>query len=159
MQGYSVGDARTIVFTTILNQAEFDDEADEAVYQPTDRSYWISRTSPEIISIVDQIFGMAREADSKLAMKYNKAYIRIDGDGKARGFITLRPLKKRLRLSIKARRDTALDQIIKEAHYDDVEYEDSSEWYTLWIYPSDFPGDKAALKQILFKSYTLLAAE
>ena len=92
-------------------------------------------------------------------MKYNKAFIRIDGDKKARGFVTLRPLKKRLRLSIKAPQDTVLDELIKDANYDDVEYEDSSGRYVLWIYPSDFHGDKDALQQILLKSYSLLSSE
>ncbi len=154
MQAYDVDGKKTIIFTSILNHSHPEDESEEVVYQATDSTYWRSRTSDQIMEIANEILTFAKEKNNSFEFKYNKGYIRTNVSGLASRFMTLRPQKKRVRLSLLCPKTTELDRTIEEAGYG-LEYDDNSGKYVLWIYPADFPSDKKALRDIIHSAYDI----
>jgi hypothetical protein len=158
MQALDVGGQKTIIFTTILNHSDQTEEADEEAYQPTDQFYWRARTSEAIMNIANEILSFAREKNSSIDFKYNKGYIKTTVGGVLSNFITLRPQKKRIRLSVSNPRSAEIDKLIEDAGFE-IEYEEEWQKYILWITQEGFSASKTFVRDMIHKAYDAVEAE
>src|SRR5882724_9053719 len=76
MSAVQLGDAVSLVFTTVLDQVRFGlvDE-DEEVHEATDRTYWENRGSKATVAMADELLEVLRTLNPHLELKYNKFYI------------------------------------------------------------------------------------
>ncbi len=96
IKAVEVKGALTLVATRVLDVVrQGTDEEDAGV--TVDRSSWGERTSEASMKILDSLFNMVREAvedEPSMNLKYNKAYIVPESEGRVRNFITFEPRKK-----------------------------------------------------------------
>lgn len=97
MDAFRVGEAISLMFTTVLGETQFglleDDEPEEAA----DRTYWEKRGSEATLVMADQLLDILRSFAAGLAFKYHKFYDGLAKDGQPNNFITFRPKKELLR--------------------------------------------------------------
>lgn len=90
VQLIEVGEVRTLVFTKVLDHVSVVTEEEES--EPTDRAYWISQKSNQAgLDLADSLLKIAQEADSTVTLNYNKYYIGLYSNGRAKNFMNLRP--------------------------------------------------------------------
>jgi hypothetical protein len=90
VQLIEVGDVRTLVFTKVLDHVSVATEEEES--EPTDRAYWISQKSNQAgLDLADRLLEVAQEADPSVTLNYNKHYIGLYSNGRAKNFMNLQP--------------------------------------------------------------------
>ena len=103
MQALKIGEHLTLVFTKVLDEYKRGvvDEDEEANAAPTDRPEWEKRGSKETVRLADELLALAKEYDPSLELKYNKFYIGLSKDGQPFNFLSFRPRKSTINVSIK----------------------------------------------------------
>lgn len=151
MQGYTVGEHFTLVFTTVLDEMSRglvdDDEDAEAV--PTDRAYWENKGTKMTVGMADQLLEIVREFDPGLELKYNKFYIGLAKDGQPNNFVVFRPRKSSLIFEPKLKRSDDVEQKIDEAGLDKLEY--ASRWgtYRIRLARDDIKKHSSVLRELM----------
>lgn len=139
----------SLLFTKVLDQMTFGlDDEDEESLTTTDRDYWEKRSTPEVMRLADQVFGLIPATEPALEMKYNKFYTVPSTGGQPVNFITLRPKKKFMRLDVRLPRTEATDSLIEEAGLDLVDYGKSGR-YRLRIWPDKFEQHMELLTKLI----------
>ncbi|WP_419925339.1 hypothetical protein [Candidatus Poriferisocius sp.] len=87
----------TLVFTKILDHATLGTDEEDAG-EPTDRPYWIGRSSSEMLSLVDRIYELVSELDPGVELGYRKHYIGLHKNGIATNYVKMAPRKKQVNL-------------------------------------------------------------
>jgi hypothetical protein len=151
MNALEVGGKKTVHFTKVLDLTLPGDE-DEATYQPADRAYWEKRASKPSMEIVDEILTFAREKDSQISPRYNKAYIGITLSGQTFNFLTMRAQKKAVRLSVTSPKKDEYDQLISEAGFE-IEYDDRWKKYILYLDRESFGTNRRLVKSLVERAY------
>ncbi len=80
-------------------------DEDEEVAEVADRAYWEQRSTKPVMAMMDDTFGIVRELDPALELKYNKFYVGIAGAVRpttSNNFF--RPRKSALRVEVKLER-------------------------------------------------------
>lgn len=124
MQAFKVADNTTLIFTTVMDELTrgLVDEDEDAVSTPTDRSYWEKRATKETVRLADKILELLRKYDSELNLKYNKFYIGIEKEGRPFNFVSFRPQKNKMNMTLKLSKTDETDAIIDNAGIDTLEY-------------------------------------
>ena len=90
VQLIEIGDVRTLFFTKVLDHVVLGAEEEDS--EPTDRAYWISQKSNQAgLDLADSMLAVAQEADPSVTLNYNKYYIGLYSDHRAKNFVNLRP--------------------------------------------------------------------
>ena len=89
----------TLVFTKILDHATLGTDEEDAG-EPTDRSYWIGRSSPDMLSLVDRIHKLVKELDPGVELGYRKHYIGLHKGGIATNYVKMVPRKNQVNLAL-----------------------------------------------------------
>lgn len=93
LQLLEVDETRLLVPTIIVEPLPLGtEEEDEG--ETTDRAYWERKTSPEAMSMLDQLIGKVRRIEPRAMPKYNKHYVGLTIDGAVRNFASFRPRKQ-----------------------------------------------------------------
>ncbi|WP_295722827.1 hypothetical protein [uncultured Methanobrevibacter sp.] len=118
LSAYKDGDNVSLVFTKIIDRIDLGtDEEEELV--TTDRNYWENtKSTKEMIKIVDRIYDDLGELVSDYELKYNKFYIGLSINGIAKNFITFKPMKKFIYLRFKGYEDAEISKILEEKGLD-----------------------------------------
>lgn len=158
MSALIVGSHNTIQFTKVLDHATRT-EKQEDEYQPTDRNYWVKRTSEPVMQMIDQIYSFANEVDPQAVLKYNKGYVTIKRTvgGSQNNFISLRPQKK-ITLVWLASCDPQLEAAFLEAGLQ-LEPDYVEQRFALYLTPEDFKLNMPLVKQAIQQSYQSSASE
>ena len=99
LQTLKVGDAVTFVFTIIIGELTrgLVDEDEYAVATiPTNRVYLEKKASKQTVALVDEILIFFQFFDGRLALKYNKFHVFIQGEGQTLNFVQIRPRRRHL---------------------------------------------------------------
>ena len=143
----------TLVFSKIVDEltlgAVEEDEDDEAA--PTDKAFWESKASPEIVKLADQLFELVKEVDDTLELKYKKFYIGLSRFKKPFNFVTFRPKKKQISLEIKLPRTDDIDTEIDQAGISTLEHR----WglYRLRLTKMDIEENSDMLRKLMREAY------
>jgi hypothetical protein len=95
-----IGDAITLVFTTVLDRMTLGTEEDEEQDEPADRGYWLARASAETLGITEELLKIIQTIDPGIDLKYNKHYIGLARAGVTGNYVSFRPRRKPPFLSI-----------------------------------------------------------
>src|SRR4051812_38620906 len=100
MSAFAIGDQVALVFNTVLNELSrgIEDEEDEEPEERADRAYWEARVGKDILSVLDRLFEIVRQWDTKFELQYLKGRINVAKDGQPAKFVAFRPKRQWLRL-------------------------------------------------------------
>lgn len=122
----------SLTFTKVLDRITQED-ADDDSYAPTDRDYWLKKSTPSIIGVVDEMFKTFLGGDLRFSMKYTKYYIGIAVDGAVNNFIKFHPKKKFVWLRIyNSERNESLESELDSKGIE-FEYKASDRRYSIKI--------------------------
>ena len=149
MQAMNVGEYTTLVFTKVLDEFArgMVDEDEEAEAAPTDRSYWENKATLETVKLADKMFEIVREIDPDLSLKYNKYYIGLEKNGRANNFISFKPRKSQLNLSLRLPKSEEIDSLIEQGQFDTLEY--SRQKYRLVLNEDVVSEKRDQIKQLM----------
>jgi predicted transport protein len=137
MSAISIDDEHvTLVFTKVLDhQSLGTEEEDEG--EPTDRKYWESKSSPQMLAVSDDILKLINEVDSSVTLKYNKYYIGLARNGLASNFVSLKPRKKHVIMQFKMPRTDEVTQLIEDSGVDTLPFDGRWSNYRLSLTAKD----------------------
>jgi len=155
MQAFRVGENITLVFTTVVDELTrgLVDEDEDAAAAPTDRAYWESKATSKTVSLADEILTLLHNFDSTLNLKYNKFYIGLEKDGQAYNFVSFKPKKSVLNLSIKILESEEVDSIIETAGFDTLDYDKKWKQYRLRLTGKDLESHPETLRDLTKRAY------
>ena len=93
----------TLNFIKVLDEIEYGVE-DEEISEPTDRTYWEKKSTPEMLSIVDILKSSLDKFFPEIELNYNKPYIGLKKNNVSDNFVRFRPYKKHLYMLVKKKR-------------------------------------------------------
>lgn len=155
MQALKVGENTTLVFTTVVDELSrgFVDEDEDAEAAPTDRGYWENRATQSTVALADQLLELIKQFNPSLELKYNKFYIGLSLDGQAYNFVSFRPRKAQINLSLKLPETDDIDAKIDEAGINTLEYDKRAGAYRLQLTRGDVESKKDVLRELLRLAY------
>lgn len=138
MSAIELGEAVTLVFTTVLGRITLGVEEDEEKDEAADRSYWLSRASTETLAITDNLLALAQDVDPGVALKYNKHYIGLAHNGVANNYVVFRPRRrKHVVAEFRIDRSDEMDQQLQDAGFELLAYQTRYGQYRLQIGQED----------------------
>lgn len=124
-------DVLTINATIVLDLVHLGTEEEDEPGQPTDRAYWLTRGSPEIMKVVDQILALINEVTPGTELKYNRYYIGLAHDGVADNFLSFRPRHGHVTVNFRISHSDEMTAIIDESVADSLEYDKRANQYRI----------------------------
>jgi predicted transport protein len=150
LNAFRLGDQVFLVFTKVLDEVQLGlvDE-DEEVQAVTDRSYWEERGTKETIAITDELFGIIKQLDPDLELKYNKYYIALTKNDHPNNFVVFRPKKEWVRLELRLPRSEELQRRLEDAGVDVMDY--ATRWgkYRIRLGRGDLSKNRDLLTELL----------
>lgn len=149
----SVGEATTLVFTTVLDQMQLGHEDDDEDAEPTDRTYWeTKRGSPESVQLADRMLELVHSVDPSVSLKYNKHYIGLARDGVAANFLAFRPRRRHIVAEFKNPRDEMLTSRIEDSGLESLSPDRWSN-YRISLRDGDIEEHRDLLTDMIRRSY------
>ena len=148
------GDEVSLIFTKVLDQMRLGiNEEDEGNTEIADRSYWEKRASKRTLEVTDAFLQEIVSIDPKLAPKYNKFYIGLTHEGTPNNFISFKPKKEWLWISVRMDRSEEMEQRLEAEGLDDFDYD--SKWgnYRIRVTNDNYKKYISALKELFKKAY------
>ena len=100
MDARKVENKITLNFITVLDERrEYNIEEEKS--EPTDRAYWESKSTKEMLLLVDKLKNMLNKFSPNIDLKYNKVYIGLQRNNLSDNFIMFRPRKKYLDITFR----------------------------------------------------------
>ena len=124
-------------------------DEDEEVAEITDRDYWLKRGSPKTVSMADKLLSFVIEFDPTAELNYNKFYVGLKIDGRAKNYAIIRPKKDFLGLSIKIPETEENDSLINSAELITYEYDRRWGAYRLKIKENDLKEKADTIKKLI----------
>lgn len=154
MQAFRMGDAVSLVFTTVLNEMTLGLVGeDEEIREVTDRAYWEKRGSKTTLEITDSVLTLLQELDPGLTLKYNKFYIGLAKDGQPNNFVVLRPKKDWVRLEARLEQSEEIQARLDEAGIDVMEYDARWGRYRIRLGKGDVKKHETVLRELIKAAY------
>lgn len=131
VSAFKNGNDISLVFTKIIDRVILGNDEDDIV-EPTDRKYWENRSTSKMLKNVDYIFNDFGDLVKGYELKYNKFYIGLTKDGLVKNFVSFKPKKSYIYITLKGNED---QQIIKKFENAGLEisYETRSREYKVRI--------------------------
>lgn len=149
MRALEVGGVLTLHATTVLDLMPLGtDDEDEG--QATDRSYWIKRGSDSSVAVADALLELVNEVTGNgLALKYNKHYIGLAGDGVADNFVTFRARKSYVIAEFRVARSDDVTAMIEDSDVESLPYDTRWGRYRLRLAGADTNKHQALLVDLI----------
>lgn len=155
MQAFRVNaEEVALVFTTVVDELArglVDD--DEEVQEVADRGYWENRATKATLGMVDRLFGVVREFDPTLELKYNKFYVGLAKDGQPHNFVVFRPRKNTLMLSIRLKQAAETEAKLEGSGLEVLEYDKREGGYRIRLGADDLQDRGDVLRQLIEMAY------
>lgn len=151
MRAVQLGDAVSLIFTTVLDQVSLGREDEDDKSEATDRAYWETRATKATVAMADECLPMLKQLDPAIELKYNKFYIGLARDGIADNFVTFRPKKNHMRVEPRLKKDDGIEGRIEEAGLTVLDYDSRWGRYRIRIDKGEIEKH-AGLLADLFKS-------
>ncbi|HEV2562168.1 MAG TPA: hypothetical protein VGT78_08485 [Rhizomicrobium sp.] len=154
MQALKVGEALTLVFTTVLDEMPrgLVDEDEEEDAAPVDRTYWETKASKNTVALADELLRLVQKHETGLSLRYNRAYIGVTRNGQAFNFISFRPKKNHVNFTVKLPKTPEWDQKIEEGGLETLEY---ARWgaYRLRLSKDDVANRAPLLVELMLAAF------
>lgn len=148
----------TLSATKVLDIALSALEEEDEPGQETDRSYWSSRTTSDLMKLLDQFMEVINSFGRGIAPKYNKHYIGLQRNGVPDNFITFRTRKSHLWAEFRIERSEELDARIEETGLDFVSYDKKWKLYRFKFTPQDMRNEKDFIVDLVRRARQLPSA-
>ena len=104
MSAIQIQDSVSIVFSKVIDSTDLrTDDASEANLTPTDRNYWIAKSTSANVAISDSCLDIVNAISSDTyELKYNKYYIGLSDGYRPRNFIYFKPQKRKTSVIVKS---------------------------------------------------------
>jgi hypothetical protein len=153
MNAIKVGDAVSLMFTTVLSELTLGPVDEEEDQEPTDRAYWEKRGTKATVGMADDLLEIVKTFDPHLEHKYNKFYIGLAKDGQPSNFAIFRPQKSSLRFDLRLGRAEEIEAQLDEAGLDVMEYDQKTGRYRIRLSKGDVKKHSELLAQVLKSAY------
>jgi predicted transport protein len=145
----------TLNSTRVLDIQTLGTEEEDSPALATDRAYWETRSTKQVLTIVDSIIEVAREIDQRLVARYNKHYVGLGIDGLANNFVSFKPRKKHLCFQIKIPMSDETDEILENSNLRLLDYDKRWRHYRIQIIQEDVDKNKKLLLDLMRQAYAL----
>jgi hypothetical protein len=149
LRALEVGDVLTLNATTVLNLARLGTEEEDEPGQATDRGFWLNRSSPQSMGVVDEISRLVNEISFGLSLKYNKYYIGLARDGIADNFMVFRPRREHVIVEFRIPRSDEVTALINDSGADSLDYDTRYGLYRLRLTASDLTAQRELLLELI----------
>jgi predicted transport protein len=153
MKAYQIGEDIGLVFTKILDEVNYGlvDE-DEEVQVPTDRDYWLKRSSSDTLKLTDEILTVIKNFVGECEYKYNRHYLGLTVNGFTNNFVSVGPRKKYVVLSFKIEKNEEIKKMVEDAGLDIRDY---NRWgrYDITINRQDLKENKEIIEKLIRMSW------
>ncbi len=154
MNALKFGHQITLAFTTVLDELSLGlDNEDEEVQAVTDRAYWENRGTSETVRMADGLLMFIKNFDPGFELKYNKFYIGLAKDGQPNNFISFRPKKKHLNISVRLKQSDEIQNDLEQAGLDLMDYQKRWGQYRIRLSKSDISEHHELLTRIFRMAY------
>lgn len=107
----------SLTFTKVLDWQPIEDENEDSK-EITDRAYWESRSTKNMLKLVDELLTYVQEVAPGYQLNYNKYYVGLTKDGVSKNFVYFKPLKQRIILHVKIARSEEIENIMQGIDFD-----------------------------------------
>ena len=145
----------TLNSTRVLDIQSLGTEEEDSPALATDRPYWESRSTKQVLTVMDSLVELARSIDPRLVARYNKYYIGLGIDGLANNFISFKPRKKHVCLQIKIPASAETDEILENTDMPLLEYDKRWRNYRIQVTQSDVDKNCELLLDLMRQAYEL----
>ena len=145
----------TLNSTRVLDVQNLGTEVEDSPALATDRPYWETRSTKQVLTVVDQLIDIAREIDPRLVARYNKHYIGLGIDGLANNFISFKPRKKHLCLNVQIPNSPETDEELENANLQLLDYDNRWRHYRIQVTQGDVEKNRGLLLALMQQAYTL----
>ncbi len=153
MNAIKVGNAVSLMFTTVLSEMTLGPVDEEEDQEVTDRAYWEKRGTKATVGMADDLLEIVKTFDPHLEHKYNKFYIGLAKDGQPSNFAIFAPQKNGLRFEVRLGRSDEIGAQLEEAGLDVMEYHQKSGRYRIRLSKGDVKKHSELLTQVLKSAY------
>ena len=154
LSAFQVGDAVSLVFTTVLDQVRLGlAEDDEEIQESTDRLYWERRGSKATLAMVDDLFAIVQSIDPKLQLTFTRAYVGLARDGRPFNFAVFKPRKSTVRFEPRIDKTVEIDEMLDASGLDVNEYNSRSGRYAISLQEGNIKKNADVIQRLLAASY------
>ena len=150
MKAIKVGDDVSLIFTRVLDLMTGIEE--EEVSEPTDRNYWMNRSTKKMLEVVDAILGIVHTIAPEYKLNYNKYYIGLTKDGISNNFVAFEPKKQWVGFLPKMSQSADLDEELKNLSFE-WKYEVKYGQYNLHLMAEDVSKNKELIGKMVKMAY------
>ncbi len=145
----------TLNSTRVLDIQSLGTEEDDSPALTTDRAYWETRSTKQVLTVMDSLVELARNIDPRLVARYNKYYVGLGIDGLANNFISFKPRKKHVCLQIKIPASAETDEILENTDMPLLEYDKRWRYYRIQVTQPDVDKNRDMLLGLMRQAYEL----
>lgn len=149
VQAIEVGEALTLVCTTVLDRMVLGTDDEDVVEEPRDRTYWEAKGSKDTLAIVDGLLDLIQEIEPDIMLKYNKNYIGLARHGLATNFVSFRPRKHHVLVELKIPRSEELTERVEEAGIEVLAYHARWGQYRIQITQEDLESNQELIRELV----------
>jgi hypothetical protein len=155
MQAVRLGYQVSLLFTKVLDQVQLGlVEDDEAIQEPTDRTYWEKRATKSTLEMMDEMIAIVRTFDPQLSPKYNKFYVGLaDSTGHPSNFLLFRPKRDWLRIEPRVDKAPDIQGKLDEAGVDVMDYDERWGRYRIRLAKGDTKKHDTLIRELIKRAY------
>jgi len=142
-------------FTKVLDEISLglDDEEEDAIDQPADRSYWEKKGSVKSLKVADECLGILREVSPTLNLAYKRNYIGLTEQGRANNFVLFRAKKQFLRVEVVITDQAAWSARLEETGLEILEGVTARKRMVFRLTHEELTQNRALLKELFTAAY------
>jgi hypothetical protein len=148
IQAIKVGDAMTLVATTVLDRATMAIEEEDTPGEARDRPYWEAKGSKKTLALTDELLDVIREIEPSVSLKYNKNYIGLQKAGLAYNFVSFRPKKNHVVVEFKLPASHDLVEQVEAAGIEVMAYQARWGLFRISVGPQTIANNRALLHDL-----------
>ena len=153
LNALKVGDNLVLNFTKVLDEVIPGDDDDDGDGEPTDRNYWEKKGSEESVAIADGCIAIIQQFAPTFNLKYNKHYIGLAEQSRARNFILFWAKKRFLRVGVKIEDQQPWVEKLNDANVVVITGSKKRSRIILRLEKDDIETHRDLLKELFLASY------
>jgi hypothetical protein len=151
MKAIKYNDKLGLDFTTVLDLITPDEE--EEFGETVDRGSWEKIATKDTVKMADSLLGYIGEFVNGFTLKYNRYYIGLTQNGIAKNFVSFKPQKSTLQLSVKLKKSDDIDEIIDKSALVSLSYDNQFHQYRFKLKEKDLKDNKGIIVDLFKMAY------